>query len=274
MKAYASRRIVNATASGLIAVLLITWHLLSRRTLGSTSFTSGWILFGVIAFLAAYNLRKALPFLPLGKSSTWLQLHIYGGLLSAVIFAIHVRLAVPNGIFESMLAAIYLFVFVSGLFGLFITRLFPKWLTHLGDEVIFEQIPIARRQLCERARAIALNEQNGSGAIVIAEVYRDHVEPFLRQNASWNSNLTGKTAQTLNRLKRELEDQSRYLQGEDRERLQELQRVIDRKAQLDRQYALQWMLKVWLLFHIPASYALLIFAVFHVILVYGWYGGL
>ena len=55
--------------------------------------------------------------------------------------------------------------------------------------------------------------------------------------------------------------------------LTDVERLIQRKHQLDTQYALQGALKLWLLFHIPATYGLLIFAAFHVVLVYAWSGG-
>ena len=46
------------------------------------SFLTGWILFALILALTFYNGRKKLPFLPLLSSETWLQFHIYAGLLT------------------------------------------------------------------------------------------------------------------------------------------------------------------------------------------------
>src|SRR5437762_650964 len=53
-------------------------------------YLSGWALFSLILALTVYNGRKKLPFLPLFSSEAWLQFHIYVGLLTAVLFAIHI----------------------------------------------------------------------------------------------------------------------------------------------------------------------------------------
>jgi len=96
--------------------------LIVRETLVTPDFLTGWILLAIIVFLAAYNVRKSLPFLPLGTSALWLQIHIYAGLLSFVLFLMHVDYSLPHGLFESLLATIYLLVFGSGVIGLYITR--------------------------------------------------------------------------------------------------------------------------------------------------------
>jgi hypothetical protein len=94
-------------------------------TLFRTQYLSGWSLILTIVFLAAYNVRKKLPFLPLAASSTWLQFHIYVGWFTFFLFIFHIDFRMPNGILESMLAWLYLFVAVSGVVGLWISRLYP-----------------------------------------------------------------------------------------------------------------------------------------------------
>src|SRR5437868_538369 len=120
------------------------------------SFLSGWILFALILALTFYNGRKKLPFLPLLSSEAWLQFHIYAGLLTAVLFAIHLGYRVPKGWLQGTLAWLYVLVMLSGFFGLFVSRTIPKRLTTRGGEVFFEEIPALRRQLQERAEALAL----------------------------------------------------------------------------------------------------------------------
>jgi len=56
--------------------------------------------------------------------------------------------------------------------------------------------------------------------------------------------------------------------------LSELNDLAEAKNDLDYHYALQGGLKYWLFFHIPTTYALLIFATVHAILVHAFTGGL
>ena len=119
---------------------------------GHMSYLTGWTLCGVILLLTLYNGRKKLPFLPLLSSESWLQFHIYAGLLTGVLFAVHVSYKIPTGWFQGMLACLYLLVMASGLFGLFLSRVIPKRLTTRGNEVLFERIPSIRLQLREQSR--------------------------------------------------------------------------------------------------------------------------
>src|SRR5665213_3087314 len=44
------------------------------RTLPGYPFLTGWVLLAVMLVLALFNARKKLPFLPLGRAETWLQI--------------------------------------------------------------------------------------------------------------------------------------------------------------------------------------------------------
>ena len=54
-------------------------------------------MLAAILFLALYNVRKKLPFLPLGSSTAWLQWHLYVGIGSVGVFALHAGLRWPTG---------------------------------------------------------------------------------------------------------------------------------------------------------------------------------
>src|SRR6185369_16287428 len=141
-------------------------------------YLTGWALFLVILALTFFNARKKLPFLPLMSSESWLQFHIYAGLLTGVLFLVHVSYRVPTGWFEGTLAILYLLVMASGFFGLFVSRAFPKQLTTRGDEVVFERIPGIRRQLQERAEALALASVTEVKSTTIADFYVRELKDF------------------------------------------------------------------------------------------------
>jgi hypothetical protein len=79
-------------------------------------YLSGWALFAIILALTFYNARKKISFLPLLTSETWLQFHIYAGLLTGVLFLVHISYKIPTGWFEGTLAWLYVLVMASGFF--------------------------------------------------------------------------------------------------------------------------------------------------------------
>lgn len=274
MKSFVVRRTLGIGLTLLIAAVIVALTILASGHLGYTAHASGWTLLGLIVFLALYNVRKAVPFLPLGSSAAWLQLHIYAGFLSFVLFVVHLGFSVPNGIFECLLAVVYLSVFLSGLIGLYMTRSFPVRLTMLGHEVIFEQIPVVQRELQNRIEALVLVGNSETDTSAIAEFYRSQIRPFLIGHHDLATQLTRGTSARWHQLSVAIEDQKRYLAEDERRLMDEVREIVHRKFLLDTQYALQGALKMWLFFHIPATWALLILSVFHSMLVHAWSGGL
>src|SRR6266487_4163958 len=105
---------------GWVAVLsAIYWGLDGALTnsLRNPALVSGLVLISLILLLGLFNARKKLPFLPLLKASTWLEVHIYGGLFAVVLFLFHIGLKAPQGFLEISLAILFLAVSLSGFFG-------------------------------------------------------------------------------------------------------------------------------------------------------------
>ena len=136
MKRFRRQRFWGFLILALISVTAIVAHIIWGDKLPKYAFLSGWALFGVMVFLALYNGRKKIPFLPAGNSEAWLQLHIYAGYFTVLLFAIHVKFRVPDGIFESILTGLFAVVTVSGFVGLFLSRVLPKRLNTRGGEEI------------------------------------------------------------------------------------------------------------------------------------------
>ncbi len=274
MSYFIRRRSVGIVLTALVVVSLAAVAVVANGNIGATSHASGWLLGALVVFLASYNVRKAVPFLPLGSSAAWMQLHLYCGFVTLAVFAIHVEGAIPTGIFECMLAALYLLVFSSGVVGLIMTRSFPARLTMLGDETIFEQIPVIRREIQTEVEALVLARHADSQSPAITEFYRDELRPFLSRHHDVLSHLIHGESARWHRLSRTIDDQRRYLNADEQHVMDEVKDYAHQKHQLDTKYALQGALKTWLFVHIPATWALLIVVFFHVVLVYAWAGRL
>src|SRR6185436_2451987 len=99
------------------------------------------------------------------------QVHIYAGLLSILVFALHSGLHLPHGPMGWALMTLFAGVAGSGVMGLAMTRTFPPLLRAHGPEVIYEQIPALRRRLRERAEQIVVNAVEQHEATVISDFY-------------------------------------------------------------------------------------------------------
>ena len=260
--------------SGFFALIAATagalWLNGKYNALPNYTFFTGWALLAGMFVLTIYNVRKKLPFLPLGKSETWLQIHIYLGFFTTLLFLIHLNFRLPHGWFEITLAWLFVLVSGSGFVGLFFTRVLPRRLATRGGEVVFEKIPALRHTLKSEAEKMSLGADAQSP--VIAEFYARRLASFFAgPENSWLHLVESR--RPLNALLAEIEDLRRTGSDAERATLEKLAALVRQKDDLDYHRALQLVLKLWLFVHIPLTYGLLIFTALHIVLVFGFSGG-
>ncbi|MCG8650149.1 MAG: hypothetical protein MI861_09960 [Pirellulales bacterium] len=271
MRKHNRRRIRNLVLLIASALGLAGLYALAQASLFATARTSGWLLLGMILFLAAYNLRKKLPGIPLGSSAAWLQLHIHVGLLTSLVFGLHVSWRLPDGGVETALASLYAIVFVSGILGLALSRSLAKRLTTRGEEVIFERIPIYRKKLAVEVESMIFQSLGSTDSTAIAQFYAERLQPyFARAHHYWHHLLQSNRPRFA--LLGEMKAYHRFLDEDERAVMQDLESRVIAKDNLDYQYSLQATLKYWLFVHVPATYALILFAFFHLLLVSSFTG--
>lgn len=234
-------------------------------SLRPVNFFTGWCLLILFVVLALYNLRKRLPFLPLGTSASWLQFHIYIGLLTVLLFILHIHFRIPNGILEGTLALLYVTVAGTGILGLLLSRVFAKRLASRGEEVIFERIPAIRRHIRENAEKLVERAVSETSSPTIQEFYGKQLDSFFRRMCNFWAHLFNST-RPRHALLTDLGALDRYLNDQEREISSELATLICIKDDLDYHHTLQGVLKYWLFLHIPLSFSLLIVSVLHAIL--------
>jgi len=251
-----------------LAAALLAWGMIAAYgSLHDAAYFSGWVLLGMMLFLTAYNLRKKLPYPPLLRSSTWLQLHIYVGWLTVFLFPIHIGLRVPNGPFEVTLSLLFVAVVISGIVGLVLSRASPRRLSIQGEEVLFERIPAFRRELRQQAEGIVVRSVEQAQAMTLADFYRSALADFFHgpRHTLWH---LCQSSRPLRRIRNDLRSLHRYLNESERQAADELRQLVEAKDGLDYHYAMQGALKLWLFVHIPLTYVLLIFAIVHTVLVH------
>lgn len=272
MKYFVRRRIRNAALTLLALAAVWAWVRAEEHALRHSAFTSGYLLLAAIGFLAIYNVRKKLPFLPLGRSTAWLQWHLYVGMGTLGVFAMHAGMALPNGVLETSLAIVYLLTVGSGMLGLYFTRTIPAQLARVGEEVIYERIPALRRAVWRRADEVVLASVSASGVTTLADFYTSRLYAFFARRRRLAYQLRPTTAPRRAML-REMQDVRRYLSDQEQAACEELFALVRRKDDLDFQEARQGLLKVWLFAHIALTYALVLLALLHALLAHAFYGG-
>ncbi|MCG8450115.1 MAG: hypothetical protein MI725_11125 [Pirellulales bacterium] len=271
MKKLVARRRRNLMLLFVLALVLLVANAIGSAALYRTAVASGWLLLTLVVVLALYNVRKKLPFLPLGNSATWLQIHIYVGLLSGVLFAIHLQWRLPNGVFERLFALLYLAVFLSGVFGLIISRVFARRLSERPGEFLFRRISPLRHHLLTRVERLLIQCMETTESTGVSEFYAKRLKSYFEgPRHFWQHLLL--SGRPVKRLLSELQAQERYLNETERDAIRQVGEYVRLKDDLDYHYAHQVTLRYWLFAHVPLTYALLAFAFIHVVLVYAFSG--
>lgn len=273
MTTFARRRWIGAavTLTALVGVWL--WAERLENRLESSSYFTGWILLSAIIALAAFQVRKKLPAAPLGTSAAWLQAHIYIGLGSAGLYAIHAPWRWPNGVLETILSLLYISTFLSGVIGLYWTRSLPRRLSRLGQEVIYERIGAERHRIQERAQNAILAAVRTAGATTLGEFYNARLHDYFSTRRGWRFRIWPST-ELRKSLLAELTDATRYLSDEERKTAEQLFALLRQRDDLDYSESLQWRLRAWLFVHIALTYPLLLVAGLHAWTAHLFYGGL
>ena len=273
MNARLHQRRLLASTTLLVAIGLLALGIQRMApVIRSLTFLTGWLLLAVMLVLTGYNFFKKLSVLPLGSSRFWLQFHVYSGWFSVALFVAHLRARWPTGWFEGLLTTFFVLTTMSGAAGLAWSRLVPRRLTARGGEVLFERIPVIRRELADRAEKLALASTTASGSPVLAEFHARHLAGFLRGPRHFWRHLIG-SRRPMNQMRARFADLGRFLDPSQRKALAELEELVRQKDTLDYHHAQQSSLKLWLFTHIPLTYGTLLLTVLHVVLVYGFAAG-
>ena len=231
------------------------------------SFATGWSLIALMIFLAMYNSRKRFSMIPLGKASTWLFLHVAGGLLGVGLFWMHTGGLWPKGNYEQVLALLFYLVSLSGVVGWLLQMIYPRLLSTAGVEVIYERIPAELAHLREQAQALIL----AANSETLGQYYHEQIHWFLRQPRFFFYHVIGSDKPRA-WTRRQREQIQRYLNSQEKQALDQLSGMVNYKLELDVHYALQSVMKRWLLVHVPLAAALLLLAFWHIVVVFVYAG--
>ncbi|MEO1498728.1 MAG: hypothetical protein AAFV43_16405 [Planctomycetota bacterium] len=256
---------INTALLGCVVIGLYAWADWLDASLARDAHATGYLLYGAIGLLAAYNLRKKLTGLPLGSSRFWMQAHAYIGLATAPLFALHLGWRAPDGWLEATLAGCFVATFTSGVIGLYLTRTVPKQLARTGQQYVYERVPSLRSRVAAEAREAVLGGVRATGATTLADLYADRLHGFFNRPRSLAYAIAPSGA-ARKRLFGELTASRRLLTDAERRAAERLFALIRQKDDLDFHAARQGLLKKWVFVHLALTFALLILGALHGVL--------
>ncbi|MBT3584793.1 MAG: hypothetical protein HN509_07790 [Halobacteriovoraceae bacterium] len=259
-----TRRLGLACIIGL-SLGLLNFYNEFRFSLKDATLATGIGLFFIIVILVSFNIRKKFPYLPLGKVSRWLKVHIYLAWFSIVVFFVHIEFRFPDGGLELLVGCLFCLAAFSGVVGAWLSKIIPRRLTDNGGAIVYETISIKRRAVRAKAEELILRSIKETKKNTLADFYAYRLSDFFIGTWNYSSHLMNSNY-LLKKFHSECEDLKRYLSTEEIEIIEELKLLIAEKNTLDEHYTLLNIMKYWLFIHVPLSYSLLVFGALHGIL--------
>jgi hypothetical protein len=251
-------------------------------------------------YLFAFALRKKPGlsfFFRRRPTKYWLAQHVWLGLLTVPLVGLHSGLLTRwGGTLTIALLVVYLIVFVSGVWGLWMQQRLPRrLLQEIPDETIRSQIPVLLRELrndaellvlatCgpqDPAKALAILETNrsrihasragkGTGLLHVLpraplpdteplrHYFHEVIDPYLCSEPTSRSRLRVRA-----RLEKDFRDLRLKVNPEAHAVVDALKDLCERRRQFDEQVRLHGWLHGWILVHLAFSTALIVLLLWH-----------
>lgn len=254
-----------------------------RNTVGAKpmGLAFGILAFAIFLFASALGIRKKRRLWPIGNVETWLRAHIWLTIFTIPLVLFHSGFR-TGGPQTTVLFWLYAIVMISGFYGLALQQFMPRLMTQsLPREVVYEQIPNIRTKIYEEALAfrgttfkeiraakaavteeeegeVVVSEQADPSPQVLVDFLDEEGLPFLRDKRARTSRLAG--VPTSNEVFKLLK--LNVTEGY-RAKVDDIQMWCDEHRLMARQAKLHHILHGWLLVHVPLSFALLIWTIWH-----------
>ena len=215
------------------------------------------------------------------KSATrWRKVHILVGYLLIAAFISHSDFSLPDTGFEWALWAGFVLATLSGIFGTYLA--WSLQAKHAIDERVGrDRSPTRRAELARDVHAVVTKTDPTAAAIAlpappydawIMDLYTNHLRRFFQGQRNIAAHLIG-SQRPLKRLTDEIDSLSRYVDQRSQEKLATVRSLVVEKDGLDFARVYMGLAKAWLFVHVPATYALIVLTVLHVLVVYAYTSG-
>lgn len=227
---------------------------------------TGYLQLALLMGLALFAARKRLSMIPFVRASIWMTVHVLAGLLVAAVFWLHSGTVWPGGLYEQVLTALFYFVIATGILGYLLQTVLPTRLTQSGNEIIYERIPGELARLRAAAQGIVLACVEETGNDPLAQHYCETLHWYFQKPRFFLSHAVG-SMRAQHWLHHNASAVERYLDEKGKHYHQQLYGLAQEKCSIDLHYAQQSLMKWWLFAHVPSAAVLMVFVIWHLILV-------
>ncbi len=273
----AARGLLIAALAG--ALVWLVW--IYGDGLRDPRYLDGWVLAGGMGAQLYFHIARKRGSLSPRRALRWRRRHILLGYFLIAAFILHSDFSLPDTAFEWVLWMGFVLVAASGAFGTYLAW----WLQArrgLDDGLVYDRILIRRAELASELQAmLAATDQPPDGTDLpsppyqawIADLYAVHLREFFGDTRNTLAHLVG-SEHHLERLMREIDDLSGYVDQSSQARLAAIKALVLEKDRLDFARVYLGLSRAWLLVHVPVTYGLIVLAVVHVVVVYAFSAGL
>lgn len=265
-----------ATVSG--CLLWLVW--IYGNGLRDPRYFDGWVLAGAMGLQLGFHIAMAMGRLAPKSAMRWKRIHIYIGYLLIAAFISHSDFALPDTGFEWALWSSFVAVTLSGIWGTYLAW-FIKARRRNDEEVSYDRLPSLRAEISHEVETVVARINPNAPQLAlpglphdawIADLYATRLKDFFGSPHNASAHVFG-SQRPLRRLTDEIDSLAAYVDQHGREKLAEIMSLVIEKDRLDFLSVYLWLNRVWLLVHVPVTYALIVLSVVHILVVYAFSSG-
>ena len=246
-------------------------------------YLDGWVLAGGVSLQLYFHFALKTGHLSPKSAMRWRKIHIFLGYLLIAAFISHSDFSLPDTSFEWALWACFVLVTLSGIFGAYLAwSLRAK--ARIDEGISYDRIPNLRADLARDLDDAVAETEAGAAQFAlpglptlphddwIIDLYTTHLRDFFQGQRNFTAHLIG-SQRPLRRLTDEIDNLSRYVDQQGQDKLAAIKNLVIEKDRLDFARVYLGLTKGWLFVHVPVTYALIVLAVLHVLVVYAYSSG-
>lgn len=240
----------------------------------------GWLLTAGMALQLYFHIAVKTARLSPRSAARWRAIHIFAGYVLVAAFISHSDFSLPETVFEWALWTGFVLVSLSGIFGTYLAWSL-KSKRAIDEELSYDRIPARRAELARSVHAAATQTDPANAVIGlpgppydawIMDLYTNRLRDFFNKQRNFSAHLIG-SRRPLKQLTDEIDNLSRYVDKQSQEKLTAIKDLVIEKDRLDFAHVYLGLTRIWLFVHVPATYALIVLTVLHIIVVYSFSSG-
>ena len=278
--------LIRQTAQGLLIAAIsgglfwLVW--IYGNGLRDPRYLDGWVLAGGMSVQLYFHIAIKAARLSPKSAMRWRKIHIFLGYLLVAAFISHSDFSLPDTGFEWALWVGFVLVTLSGIFGAYLAWSL-KAKGRIDEGVSYDRIATLRVELARDVHAAVAEADPAAAQIAlplpglphdawIMDLYANHLRDFFEGPHHFTAHLIG-SQRPLRRLTDEIDNLSRYVDQQSREKLAAIKNLVIEKDRLDFARVYLGLTKGWLFVHVPVTYGLTALTVLHVLVVYAFSSG-